>query len=61
MMKIAMLYTLATGIMVLIFTLIFSSLWFLTRLDTLNMLLISGMISSYLGLLIFSKIEENKK
>lgn len=60
-MKIAMLYTLATGIMVLIFTLIFSSLWFLTRLDTLNMLLISGMFSSYLGLLIFAKIEEKRK
>ena len=52
-MKIAMLYTLATGIMVLIFTLIFSSRRFLTRFDTLNMLLISGMVSSVLGLLLF--------
>lgn len=60
-MRIAMLYTATTGIIVLMFALIFSVLWFLTRLDVLDMLLISGVVSSYLGLLIFTKIEEKRK
>ena len=61
MMKTGFLYTVATGIMVLIFALTFLTLWFLTRLDALDMLIISGAVSSYSGLLMFTKIEENKK
>lgn len=61
MMKTGFLYTAATGIMVLIFALTFLALWFLTRLDALDMLIISGAVSSYSGLLMFTKIEENKK
>lgn len=61
MMKTGLLYTAATGIMVLIFALTFLTLWFLTRLDALDMLIISGAVSSYSGLLMFTKIEENKK
>ena len=60
-MKTGFLYTAATGIMVLIFALTFLALWFLTRLDALDMLIISGAVSSYSGLLMFTKIEENKK
>lgn len=61
MMKTGLLYTMATGITVLIFALTFLVLWFLTRLDALDMLIISGAVSSYSGLLMFTKIEENKK
>lgn len=61
MMKTGLLYTAATGIMVLIFALTFLALWLLTRLDALDMLIISGAVSSYSGLLMFTKIEENKK
>lgn len=61
MMKTGLLYTAATGIMVLIFALTFLALWLLTRLDALDMLIISGAVSSYSGLLMFTKIEEKKK
>lgn len=61
MMKTGLLYTVDAGIMVLIFALTFLALWFLTRLDALDMLIISGAVSSYSGLLMFTKIEENKK
>ena len=61
MMKTGLIYTATTGIMVLIFALTFLALWFLTRLDALDMMIISGAVSSYLGLLIFAKIEEKRK